>query len=74
VKVMKIDTSLRTVEPLAAIRKHPRAATFGGAITALLFGVMGATIEGGVVGALMAVLGAIVGAPGAAHVAEAAES
>ena len=71
---MKGDTSLRTVEPLAAIRKHPGAATFGGAFTGLVFGVMGATIEGGVVGALMAAVGIIIGAPGAAHIAEAAES
>jgi hypothetical protein len=71
---MKGDTSLRTVEPLVAIRKHPAAATFGGAMTAIVFGVMGATIESGAVGALMALLGAIIGAPGAAHIAEAAES
>lgn len=70
---MKGDTSLRTVEPLVAIRKHPLAATFGGALTAILFGVMGATVEGGAVGALMALVGAIIGAPGGAHVAEAAE-
>ena len=44
---MKVDTSLRTVEPLAAIRKHPVAATFGGAVTAIVFGIMGATIESG---------------------------
>jgi len=72
--MMKGDTSLRTVEPLDAIRKHPGAATFGGAITGLVFGVMGAPIEGSVVGALMAIVGIIVGAPGAAHIAEAAES
>jgi hypothetical protein len=71
---MKGDTSLRTVEPLAAIRKHPGAATFAGAFTGLVFGVMGATIEGGAVGALMAVVGIIIGAPGGAHIAEAAES
>lgn len=70
---MKVDTSLRTVEPLAAIRKHPAAATFGGAMTAIVFGIMGATIESGAIGALMAVLGAIIGAPGGAHIAEAAE-
>ena len=71
---MKGDTSLRTVEPLAAIRKHPVAATFGGAVTAMVFGIMGGTIEGGAVGEVMAALGAIVGAPGGAHIAEAAES
>ena len=70
---MKDNTSLRTVEPLAMIKKHPGAAVFGGVITALAFGTMGAVIEGGVVGVVMAALGAIVGAPGAAHVAEAAE-
>jgi len=71
---MKGDTSLRTVEPLAAIRKHPIGATVGGAATAIVFGIMGATIESGVVGALMAALGAIIGAPGGAHIAEAAQS
>ena len=71
---MKSDTSLRMVEPLAAIRKHPAAAMVGGAITAIVFGVMGATIESGAVGALMAVLGAVIGAPGGAHIAESAES
>jgi len=71
---MKVDNSLRTVEPLQAIRKHPAAATFGGAITGVLFGVMGATIEGGVVAAAMAIIGVIIGAPGGAHIAEAAES
>ena len=71
---MKVDNSLRTVEPLHAIKRHPAAATFGGAITGVLFGVMGATIEGGVIGALMAIIGVIIGAPGGAHIAEAAES
>lgn len=70
---MKRDTSLRTVEPLAAIRKHPGAATVGGVITALCFGAIGAAVDGGVVGVVMAALGAIVGAPGGAHMAEAAE-
>lgn len=67
------DNSLRTVEPLAAIRKHPAAATLGGVLTAIIFGTMGAVAEGGMVGAVMALLGAVIGAPGAAHVAEAAE-
>jgi len=71
---MKVDNSLRTVEPLHAIKRHPAAATFGGAITGVLFGVMGATIEGGVVAAAMAIIGVIIGAPGGAHIAEAAES
>ena len=70
---MKGETSLRTVEPLTAIRKHPAAAAFGGAFTAFVFGVMGAIVDGGVVAALMAVVGAAVGAPGAAHIAAAAE-
>jgi len=38
-----------------------------------LVGTMGAVAEGGMVGAVMALVGAIIGAPGAAHVAEAAE-
>ncbi len=70
---MKRDNSLRTVEPLAAIRKHPAAAALGGVLTAVIFGTMGAVAEGGVVGAVMAMVGAIIGAPGAAHVAEATE-
>jgi hypothetical protein len=67
---MKVDTSLRTVEPLQAVKKHPRAAALGGAITALLLGVMGTAIVGPVVGVLMAVIGAAIGAPGAAHMAD----
>jgi hypothetical protein len=67
------NNALRTVEPLAAIRKHPAAAMLGGVLTAIIFGTMGAVAEGGMVGAVMALLGAVIGAPGAAHVAEAAE-
>jgi predicted lipid-binding transport protein (Tim44 family) len=69
---MKGNTSLRTVEPLAAVRKHPMAATVGGLCTAIVCGLMGTLAEGGVVGMLMAAIGAIVGAPGAAHIADTA--
>jgi len=71
---MKIDTSLRTVEPLEAVKKHPRAATLGGTITALLLGVMGTAIVGPGVGVLMAVIGVCIGAPGAAHMAESGDA
>ena len=71
---MKIDTSLRTVEPLEAVKKHPRAATLGGTITALLLGVMGTAIVGPGVGVLMAFVGVCIGAPGAAHMAESGDA
>jgi hypothetical protein len=70
---MKGNTSLRTVEPLAAVRRHPMAATVGGLCTAIICGLMGTLAEGGLVGMLMAAIGAAVGAPGAAHIAEDAE-
>ena len=70
---MKGNTTLRTVEPLAMVRKHPMAATVGGLCTAIICGLMGTLAEGGLAGMAMAAIGAIVGAPGAAHVAEAAE-
>ena len=67
---MKGNTYLRTVEPLAAIRKHPMAATVGGLCTAIICGLMGTLAEGAVVGMAMAAIGAVVGAPGAAHIAD----
>jgi hypothetical protein len=67
------NTSLRTIEPLAMVRKHPMAATVGGLGTAIVCGMMGTLAEGGMVGAVMALVGAIIGAPGAAHLAEDAE-
>ena len=70
---MKVDTSLRTVEPLEAVKRHPAAATFGGVITAVFLGMMGAVGGGPVVALLMAVAGVLIGAPGGAHVAESAE-
>jgi hypothetical protein len=70
---MNGNTSLRTIEPLAMIRKHPLAATIGGVCTGIICGVMGMLAEGPVVGAVMAAIGALFGAPGAAHVAESAE-
>ena len=70
---MKRDTSLRTIEPLAMVRKHPMAASVGGLCTAIVCGLMGTLAEGGLVGAVMAAIGAIIGAPGAAHLAEDAE-
>jgi hypothetical protein len=70
---MKTNTSLRTVEPLAMVKKHPTAATVGGLCTAIICGMMGTLAEGAGVGVVMAAIGAIIGAPGAAHVADAAE-
>ena len=70
---MKGNTELRTVEPLAMVKKHPLAATVGGLCTAVICGLMGTLAEGGVVGMAMAAVGAIIGAPGAAHLADDAE-
>ena len=70
---MKGNTSLRTVEPLAMVKKHPMAATVGGLCTAIICGLMGTLAEGSVVGMAMAAIGAVVGAPGAAHIAESSE-
>ena len=70
---MKSEASLRTVEPLEAIKKHRAAATFGGVFTAVFFGLMGAAGGGAEVGFVMAAVGAMIGAPGGAHIAEAAE-
>ena len=64
------NTSLKTFEPLAMVRKHPMAASVGGLCTAIVCGMMGTLAEGGLVGAVMAAIGAIIGAPGAAHLAE----
>jgi hypothetical protein len=70
---MKRNTSLRMIEPLAMVRKHPMAASVGGLCTAIVCGLMGTLAEGGLVGAVMAAIGAIIGAPGAAHLADDAE-
>jgi len=70
---MKNTNSLRTVEPLAAVRKYPRAAAFGAVVTAVVCGVTATVVGGPGVGLLMAVIGAMIGAPGAAHLAEDAE-
>ena len=70
---MQSNTSLRTVEPLSAVRKHPRAAMVGGAVSAIVLGGFSAAVGGAMAGVLMAAVGAIIGAPGGAHLAEAAE-
>jgi hypothetical protein len=70
---MKSNTSLRTVEPMAAVRRHPRAALMGGVVSAVVLGGFSALVGGPVVGMLMGALGALVGAPGGAHFAEAVE-
>jgi hypothetical protein len=68
-----VDPSLRTVEPLDAIKKHPRAAMVGGAVSAIVLGGFSMLVGGPATGMLMAAIGAIIGAPGGAHLAEAAE-
>ena len=70
---MKTNTSLRTIEPLAMVKRYPMAAAVGGLCTAIICGLMGTLAEGGMVGAVMAAIGAMIGAPGAAHLAEDAE-
>lgn len=70
---MKADTSLRTVEPLAAVRKHPTAAAVGAVLSAALLGGFAALVSGPVAGMLMVVVGLVIGAPGGAHLAEARE-
>jgi uncharacterized membrane protein len=70
---MNGNTSLRTVEPLVAVRKHPRAAMVGGVVSAIVLGAFAAIVGGAMAGVVMAVVGAIIGAPGGAHMAEAAE-
>lgn len=71
--MQKNRTSLKSIEPLEMVRKHPMAASVGGLCTAIVCGLMGTLAEGGMVGAVMAAIGAIIGAPGAAHLAEDAE-
>jgi len=70
---MRSDTSLRTVEPLDAVRRHPRAAMVGGVVSAVVLGGFSALVGGSVAGVLMAAIGVIIGAPGGAHLAEAGE-
>ena len=70
---MKVDTSLRTVEPLEMVKKHPRAATVGGVVTAALLGGMGMLGGGPGVALFMAAVGLCIGAPGAAHMADDAD-
>jgi hypothetical protein len=55
------------------VKKHPLAATVGGLFTAIICGLMGTLAEGSVVGMAMAAIGAVIGAPGAAHLADTAE-
>jgi len=69
---MRGDASLRTVEPLAAVRVHPVAATVGGLVSAIVLGGFAAAAGGAMAGLVMAVVGVIVGAPGGSHIAEAA--
>ena len=70
---MKTNASLRMVEPMAAVRKHPQAATAGAIVSAVVLGGFSALVGGPVAGVLMAAVGAIIGAPGGAHIAESGE-
>jgi hypothetical protein len=70
---MNTNTSLRTVEPLAAIGKHPTAALMGAVVSAAVLGGWAALVGGPVAGLVMLLVGAAIGAPGGAHLAEAAE-
>jgi hypothetical protein len=70
---MKANTSLRTVEPLAAVRKHPGAAVVGALVSAASLGGFAALVSGPAAALVMVVMGLVIGAPGGAHLAEAAE-
>jgi hypothetical protein len=61
------------VEPLEMVKKHPTAAVLGGAVSAVLLGGFSAVVGGPIAGVVMTALGVIIGAPGGAHLADAAE-
>ena len=64
----------RAPEPFAAVGKHPVAGAIGGLGMALVCGAIAAAVATPLVAVLMAFIGLVVGAPGAAHVAESAEA
>ena len=61
-------------EPFQMVAKHPMAGAVGGIGMALVCGLIAAAVSTPVVAILMALIGLVVGAPGAAHVAESAEA
>jgi hypothetical protein len=64
---------LRKAGVLSRMARHPMGAFLGGAVAALLCGGFG-SIEGGAVAAVMAVVGAVVGAPCGAMLAGSSSS
>ena len=64
----------RAPEPLEMVSKHPVAGAIGGIGMALVCGLIGAAVTSPTVAVVMALLGLAVGAPGAAHVADSAET
>lgn len=61
-------------EPFEMVAKHPVAGAIGGIGMALISGLIGAAVTTPLVAILMALIGLAIGAPGAAHVAESAET
>ncbi len=64
----------RAPEPFEAVSKHPVAGAAGGIGMALVCGLIAAGASSPIVALLMALIGLVVGAPAAAHVAESAET
>jgi hypothetical protein len=64
----------RAPEPFEAVGKHPIAGAIGGVGMALICGLIAAGASTPLVAILMALIGLVVGAPAAAHVAESAET
>jgi hypothetical protein len=56
------------------VGKHPVAGAVGGVGMALVCGFIAAAVSTPLVAVLMALIGLVIGAPGAAHVAESAEA
>ena len=72
---MKQGLTIKKPEPFVdAVVRHPAAATVGGVVTALLFGGIAAAAATPVVAVLMTLVGLVVGAPGAAFMADSAKS
>jgi hypothetical protein len=61
-------------EPFEMVSKHPVAGAIGGVGMALVAGLIAAVVTTPTVAILMALIGLVVGAPGAAHVADSAET
>jgi hypothetical protein len=61
-------------EPFEMVGKHPVAGAIGGIGMALVSGLIAAAVTTPIIAILMAVIGLAVGASGAAHVAESAET